>query len=227
MGARSHPSLPAAWWGGNPSLPGLLCCSQTRVDRPVERCCDSHGARPSASVPTSGNVTPCPPPSRRPECWGDTPLFAKPGEVVSIHCLLLHPWPWKHRVLLQHPWGQGTTRSGGHGKHRACQKESKKSPNRKGSFFWRKGGEEPASWRSCRQKPWLEIGLGQHSPTAHLHCGRRSRAALVLHRPSWSQAGGCPHRGETQAVPTANFQTGDNPTNLVGFWGEDAENPLG
>lgn len=56
-------------------------------------------------------------------------------------------------------------------------KEGKKGPNRKGSFFWRQGREEPAFWTSCRQKPWLEIGLGRHKPMAH-HCGHPSRAAL-------------------------------------------------
>lgn len=42
----------------------------------------------STSVPTSRNLTPWPLSSRRPQCWGDTLLFAKGGAVVSIHCLL-------------------------------------------------------------------------------------------------------------------------------------------
>lgn len=146
----------------------------------------------------------------------------------------LHPLPPAASVALGTPCPPATSLGAGNhaevgdmGSTEHVKRRKKKSPNRKGSFFWHKSREEPASWRSCRQKPWLEIGLGQHSPTAHLHCRRRSRAAPVLHRPSRSQAGRCPCRGETQAVPTANFQTGDNPTNLVGFWGEDAENPPG
>ena len=156
---------------------------------------------PSDCVPTSRNLAPWSPSSRRQQCWGAALLFAKGGEVGSIRGL--HPLP----PAMSMAWGTpcpsaASPRVGNHSTWATWDvQRGERSPKGKGSCCWRKGGEEPAFRRSCRQKAWLEAGLGQRPAVAHLRCGHPSSAAPGASSPF--PAGGRPRRGRMRAVPTA------------------------